>query len=121
MIIISDSSLSTTLGIGTTIASDHNFLDEYSTTVCCLTSSLSSTPSGDAYYLYLNSTNNYLNSLTNEQIVMLEEKIASKEQDVIRVGEKEFTLEQVGQLTTSQQSENTQQVKVEKPKVYKKI
>lgn len=112
---ISDSALTTTLGIGTTVASDHNCLDEYSTTVCCLTSSMSATPINHNEY-YLHSTNNYINSLSNEQIVMLEQKIAAK-QDVIKVGDKEFTIEQVEALTIPAQP----QVKVEKPKTFKKI
>ena len=116
---ISDSALTTTIGIGTTVASDHNCLDEYSTTVCCLTSSMSTTPINHNEY-YLHSTNNYINSLSNEQIVMLEEKLAKK-QETFMVGDKEFTIEQVAELTTTEQAVQPQQVKVEKPKTYKKI
>ena len=117
---ISDSSLTTTLGIGTTIADNHEFLDEYSTTVSSLTTTLSSSSIGDNY-IYLNSANNYLNSLSNEQIIMLEQQIAAKEQDTIKVGNKEFTLSQVEQLTATQQPVQAPQVKAEKPKTYKKI
>ena len=117
---ISDTSLTTTLGIGTTIADNHGFADEYSTTVSCLTTTLSSSSSSDNY-IYLNSTNNYMNSLSNEQIIMLEQQIAAKEQEIIRVGDKEFTLSQVEQLTAPKDSVQTQQVKAEKPKTYKKI
>ena len=46
---ISDSALTTTIGIGTTVASDHNCLDEYSTTVCSLTSSLATTSQNEAH------------------------------------------------------------------------
>lgn len=118
---ISDSALSTTLGLGTTIASDNGFLDEYSTTVCCLTSSLSSSPINPNEY-YLHSTNNYINSLSNEEIVMLEEKLAQK-QDTITVGDKEFTIDQVANLTAINHPQQTTkpQVKTEKPKTYKKI
>ena len=117
---ISDSSLTTTLGIGTTIADNHGFLDEYSTTVSSLTTTLSSSSPSDNY-IYLNSANNYLNSLSNEQIIMLEQQIAAKEQDTIKVGNKEFTLSQVEQLTATQQPVQAPQVKAEKPKTYKKI
>ena len=110
---ISDSSLTTTLGIGTTIADNQGFLDEYSTTVSSLTKTLSSSSIGDNY--------NYLNSLSNEQIIMLEQQIAAKEQDTIKVGNKEFTLSQVEQLTATQQPVQAPQVKAEKPKTYKKI
>ena len=96
---ISDTSLTTTLGIGTTIADNHDFLDEYSTIVSCLTSSLSSSPINDTY-IYLNSSNNYINSLSNEQIVMLEEKIAAKQEEVLKVGNQFFTMTQVEELTT---------------------
>ena len=37
------------------------------------------------------------------------------------MGDKEFTLAQVEQLTATQQPEQPQQVKADKPKTYKKI
>ena len=52
---------------------------------------------------------------------MLEQQIAAKEQDTIKVGNKEFTLSQVEQLTATQQPVQAPQVKAEKPKTYKKI
>lgn len=116
---ISDTSLTTTLGIGTTVADNHGFLDEYSTTVSCLTSTLSSSSPSDNY-IYINSASNYVNSLSNEQIVMLEEKLAKK-QETFMVGNQEFTIEQVAELTTLEQPGKTQQVKTAKPKTYKKI
>ena len=113
---ISDTSLTTTLGIGTTIANNHDCFDEYSTTVSCLTSTLSSSPVDDTY-IYLNSANNYINSLSNEQIVMLEEKIEAKNRETIVVGDKVLTLSQVEELTTPKQQQNS----MEKPKTYKKV
>lgn len=117
---ISDSALTTTLGIGTTVADNHGFIDEYSTTVSSLTTTLSSSSPSDNY-IYINSASNYLNSLSNEQIIMLEQQIAAKEQETIKVGNKEFTFSQVEQLTAPQQPVQTPQVKAEKPKTYKKI
>lgn len=117
---ISDSALTTTLGIGTTVADNYGFIDEYSTTVSSLTTTLSSSSPSDNY-IYINSASNYLNSLSNEQIITLEQQIAAKEQETIKVGDKEFTLAQVEQLTATQQPVQPQQVKAEKPKTYKKI
>ena len=117
---ISDSALTTTLGIGTTVADNYGFIDKYSTTVSSLTTTLSSSSPSDNY-IYINSASNYLNSLSNEQIITLEQQIAAKEQETIKVGDKEFTLAQVEQLTATQQPVQPQQVKAEKPKTYKKI
>lgn len=117
---ISDSALTTTLGIGTTVADNHGFIDEYSTTVSSLTTTLSSSSPSDNY-IYINSASNYINSLSNEQIVMLEQQISAKEQETIKVGDKEFTLAQLEQLTAPQHQVQSQQAKAEKPKTYKKI
>lgn len=113
---ISDTSLTTTLGIGTTLADNRNCLDEYSTTISCLTSSISTSPIDDTH-IYLNSSNNYINSLSNEQIVMLEEKIAAKNSETLVVGDKVFTMSQVEELTASSVTQNA----YDKPKTYKKI
>ncbi len=124
---ISDSGLTTLLSLGTSIADRYGFSDEYSTTVCILTSSLSTSPV-NANEVYLNLANNYINSLSNEQIMMLEEKLEQK-QDTIKIGDKTFTLEQVAALTTPEPqvvSKQPQQVspikqKLETEKTYKKI
>lgn len=107
---ISDSAFTTTLSVGSTIADNNGFFDEYSTTVTCLTSSLSTQPA-NTNYIYVNSANHYINSLSNEQIVQLEERLAQKE-NTIKVGDKEFTLDQIAPLETTQK---------EKSKTYKKI
>lgn len=112
---ISDSSFTTTLSVGSTIANNHGCFDEYSTAVSCLTSTLSTSSPSDNY-IYLNSANNYINSLSNEQILLLEKKIEQKEQDTIQIGNKTLTIEDVANLTTTQTPEEQT-----KPKTYKKI
>ena len=118
---ITETGLTTLLSLGTTLADKYDFEDEYSTTVCILTSSLSTEPI-NANQAYLNSANSYINSLSNEQIVTLEEKLERK-QETIRIGDKTFTLEQVADLTTPEQTQqqNKQQVKMERSKTYKKV
>ena len=111
---ISDTSLTTTLGIGTNVANNHGFYDEYSTTVSCLTSTMSTQPTNENY-IYINSANNYINSLSNEQIIQLEKELERKESEIITAGGKSFTLEQ---LTLSEDTKTQKQVKT---KVYKKI
>lgn len=111
---ISDSSLTTTLSVGTTVADNYGFYDEYSTTVSCLTSSMTTQPL-DINYIYLNSANNYINSLSNEQLLELEQQLSKKENDVIKIGEKEFMFDQITE------EKNVKQQEEPKVKAYKKI
>lgn len=111
---ISDPSLTTTLSVGTTVADNYGFYDEYSTTVSCLTSSMTTQPL-DINYIYLNSANNYINSLSNEQLVELEQKLSEKENDIIKIGDKEFNIAPVEDTKTLKQTDAS------KVKTYKKI
>ena len=111
---ISDPSLTTTLSVGTTVADNYGFYDEYSTTVSCLTSSMTTQPL-DINYIYLNSANNYINSLSNEQLLELEQQLSKKENDVIKIGEKEFMFDQITE------EKNVKQQEEPKVKAYKKI
>lgn len=111
---ISDPSLTTTLSVGTTVADNYGFYDEYSTTVSCLTSSMTTQPL-DINYIYLNSANNYINSLSDEQLIQLEQQLSERENNVIKIGDKEFVVVQTNENQASKQTE------VQKVKTNKKI